>query len=148
MRHRVYVEGIALWAPLLPGWELAREILRSERTPTANPAPRPAPTLLAPTERRRAPDTVAIALEVATRACELAQRDPASMCSVFASTHGDLAVTDSMCATLAKTPALVSPIKFHNSVHNAAAGYWTIGVGCEQPYTAVSAWQHTFAAGL
>ncbi|MEZ5515300.1 MAG: beta-ketoacyl synthase chain length factor [Steroidobacteraceae bacterium] len=148
MRHRVYVEGIALWAPLLPGWELAREILRGERTPTANPAPRPAPTLLAPTERRRAPDTVAIALEVATRACELAQRDPASMCSVFASTHGDLAVTDSMCDTLAKTPALVSPIKFHNSVHNAAAGYWTIGVGCEQPYTAVSAWQHTFAAGL
>ena len=46
---------------------------------------------------------------------------------MFASTHGDLAISDYMCATLVETPALISPIKFHNSVHNAAAGYWSIG---------------------
>ena len=67
---------------------------------------------------------------------------------MFASTHGDLAVTDSVCETLAKTPLLTSPTKFHNSVHNAAAGYWTIGVQCLRPYTAVSAWHYTFAAAL
>jgi hypothetical protein len=53
-----------------------------------------------------------------------------------------------MCATLATTPTLISPIKFHNSVHNAAAGYWSIGTGSVAPYTAISAFHHTFGAGL
>jgi hypothetical protein len=67
---------------------------------------------------------------------------------VFASTHGDLAITDYMCATLASAPRSVSPTKFHNSVHNAAAGYWTIGTGCMQCTTAVSAFDASFAQGL
>jgi hypothetical protein len=67
---------------------------------------------------------------------------------VFASTHGDLAISDYMCATLVDTPALISPIKFHNSVHNAAAGYWSIGTSSHAPYTAISAFHHTFGAGL
>jgi hypothetical protein len=91
---------------------------------------------------------VAVALEVAMRACESAGRKPTDLRSVFASTHGDLAISDHMCATLASTPTLISPIKFHNSVHNAAAGYWSIGTGSVAPYTAISAFEHTFAAGL
>jgi hypothetical protein len=67
---------------------------------------------------------------------------------VFASTHGDLAISDYMCSTLVSTPALISPIKFHNSVHNAAAGYWSIGTGSLAPYTAISAFHHTFGVGL
>jgi hypothetical protein len=104
--------------------------------------------MLAPTERRRAPDTVAAALEVAARACESAGLNPATLASVFACTHGDLAISDYMGATLAADPRLVSPIRFHNSVHNAAAGYWTIGTGCTQPYTALSARDATFGAGM
>jgi hypothetical protein len=67
---------------------------------------------------------------------------------VFASTHGDLAISDYMCATLVDTPALISPIKFHNSVHNAAAGYWSIGTSSHASYTAISAFHHTFGVGL
>ena len=144
----LYVEGIALWASRLAGWDAARGILRGESQAPASASPRPSPALLAPTERRRAPDTVAIALEVAARACENAGRDPKTLPSVFASTHGDLTINDYMCDTLAKTPALTSPTKFHNSVHNAAAGYWTIGTGCLEPYTAVSAYRHTFGQGF
>jgi len=87
-------------------------------------------------------------MEVAARACEAAGVDPALTASVFASTHGDLAISDYMCDTLAKTPALTSPTKFHNSVHNAAAGYWTIATGCYEPYTAISAFGHSFGNGL
>lgn len=148
MSRTAYIEGIALWSARLPGWDAAAPILRGEVEPPATPAPRPSPGVLAPTERRRAPDTVAIALEVAGAACASAGRDPAALPSIFASTHGDLAISDYMCGTLAKTPSLVSPIKFHNSVHNAAAGYWTIGTGCMAPYTAISAWQHTFGMAL
>jgi hypothetical protein len=89
-----------------------------------------------------------VALEVAARACEMSGRDPKTMPSVFASTHGDLAISDYMSSTLAKTPLLTSPTKFHNSVHNAAAGYWTIGTGCLKPYTSVSGYYFTFAEGL
>jgi hypothetical protein len=110
--------------------------------------PRPAPELLPPNERRRAPDTVAVALEAALAACKSAQLPPALLPCVFSSMHGDLAITDYMCATMASTPALVSPTKFHNSVHNAAAGYWTIAAECTRPYTALSAGEQSFGAGL
>jgi hypothetical protein len=146
--HTLYIEGIGFWASRLPGWDTARAILRGEAVAPATAQSRPAPALLPPAERRRAPDTVAVSLEVATRACEMAKRDPKLMPSVFASTHGDLAISDALCDTLAKTPLLTSPTKFHNSVHNAAAGYWTIGTGCVRPYTSVSGYYFTFGEGL
>src|SRR5688572_3557533 len=144
----IFIEGIGFWASRLPGWETARGILRGESAAPATPQTRPAPALLPPAERRRAPDTVAVALEVAARATEMSGRDPKGMPSVFASTHGDLAISDYMSATLAKTPLLTSPTKFHNSVHNAAAGYWTIATGCLKPYTSVSGYYYTFGEGL
>ena len=144
----LYIEGVGFWASRLPGWESARAILRGETAAPATAQTRPAPALLPPAERRRAPDTVAVSLEVAARACEMAKRDPKLMASVFASTHGDLAISDALCDTLAKTPLLTSPTKFHNSVHNAAAGYWTIGTGCLKPYTSLSGYTFTFGEGL
>jgi hypothetical protein len=144
----VVVEGVAFWASRLPGWDVARAVIRGEQTAPEAPVSRPAPALLGPTERRRAPDTVAIALEVAARACAAAGRSPSELPAVFASTHGDLGISDYMCATLVDTPALISPIKFHNSVHNAAAGYWSIGTSSHAPYTAISAFHHTFGTGL
>lgn len=146
--HEVVAEGVAFWASRLPGWDVARAVIRGEQAAPEAAAARPAPALLGPTERRRAPDTVAIALEVAARACAAAGRSPSELPAVFASTHGDLAISDYMCATLVATPALISPIKFHNSVHNAAAGYWSIGTSSHAPYTAISAFHHTFGAGL
>ena len=109
---------------------------------------KPQPSLLPPNERRRAPDTVAVALQVAQAACANAGRDPAQLPTIFASTYGDLAITDYMCRTLAVAPATLSPTRFHNSVHNAAAGYWSIATGCRRPYCALGAGPYTFAAGL
>ncbi|MEA5124964.1 beta-ketoacyl synthase chain length factor [Xanthomonas floridensis] len=140
------IEGIGFWSQGLPSWEAARALVHGaalQETPA-----RPAPQLLAANERRRAPDTVAVSLEAALAACTAAGRDPASLPSVFTSTHGDLAITDYMCTTLASDPLAISPTKFHNSVHNAAAGYWTIGAGAMTPATAISASDASFAQGL
>lgn len=141
------VAGIGFWSDGLPDWAAARAFARDGSLPADAPA-KPSPHLLAPNERRRAPPSVAVALDVALAACQGAGRDPASLSSVFASTHGDLGITDYMCATLADTPTDISPTKFHNSVHNAAAGYWTIGSGCMRTTTAISAYRATFAQGL
>jgi hypothetical protein len=141
------VEGIGFWASGLPDWDAARAFVIDGVLP-ANVAAKPAPQLLAPNERRRAPDSVALALEVAQSACAMAGRDPRTLASVFASTHGDLAITDYICDTLAGAPETLSPTKFHNSVHNAAAGYWTIGTGCMAATTAISAYDCSFAQGM
>ena len=74
--------------------------------------------------------------------------DAATLPSVFTSAHGDLAINDYMCSTLASEPTLISPTKFHNSVHNAAAGYWTIATGCHEASTALTAFDASFGAGL
>ncbi|MEO6363556.1 MAG: beta-ketoacyl synthase chain length factor, partial [Caldimonas sp.] len=134
-----WVEGIAFWAPTLPGWPAARAAFRGEGGPAEPPAKRPAPELLAAAERRRAPDTVALALEVAGEAVRQSGHAPGTLPSIFTSAHGDLGVNDYMCRTLATAPTQISPTRFHNSVHNAAAGYWTIGTGCMQASSALSA---------
>lgn len=141
------IEGIGFWGSGLPSWEAARQYLH-DGTRTDDAARRPSPQLLAANERRRAPDTVAVALDAALAACQAAGRNPADVPSVFTSTHGDIAITDYMCATLAEDPRQISPTKFHNSVHNAPAGYWTIGAGTHTPATAISAGPASFAQGL
>jgi hypothetical protein len=42
----------------------------------------------------------------------------------------------------------ISPTDFHNSVHNAAAGYWSIATAAQGPSTAISGWDCGFAIGL
>ncbi|HLT43999.1 MAG TPA: beta-ketoacyl synthase chain length factor [Luteimonas sp.] len=141
------IEGIGFWATAVPGWDAARMLARGGSVAAEAPR-RPSPQLLPPNERRRAPDSVALALEVALAACTAAGRDPARLPSVFASTHGDLGITDYICTTLAADARALSPTRFHNSVHNAAAGYWTIGTGCHAPATAISSLEASFAQGL
>lgn len=141
------IAGIGFWARGLPSWDDARAYATDGTLPADAPT-RPSPQLLAPNERRRAPETVAVALEVALAACNAAGRDPTTLASVFASAHGDLNITDYMCETLAREPRSISPTRFHNSVHNAAAGYWTIGAGAMAPATAISAHDASFAQGL
>jgi len=144
----LYIEGPAFWTSTLPGWEAARAAFRGEGGLADPPARRPAPQVLAPAERRRAPDTVALALEVATAATAASGRRAADMPCVFVSAHGDLSINDYMCSTLATDPGVLSPTRFHNSVHNAAVGYWTIGTGCMAASNSISAYDHSFAAAL
>ena len=143
---RVYVEGIGLWSPQLADFAALRSLLAGQ-TPAPPPA-RPTAATLPPNERRRAPASVLLAIEAAGQAVAMSGCDAATLACVFASSHGDQTITDYMCATLAHAPAELSPIRFHNSVHNAAVGYWTIATGCHAPSTAIAAQAASFGAGL
>ncbi|MEO6798332.1 MAG: beta-ketoacyl synthase chain length factor [Rhodanobacter sp.] len=143
---RVWVEGIGLWSPHLVDFGALRQVLAGDVP--APPPKRPAATTLSPNERRRAPEGVLLAVEVAGQAVSMSARDPSILSCVFSSSHGDQPITDYMCATLAQAPAELSPIRFHNSVHNAPVGYWTIATGCHAPSTAVAAQRASFGAGL
>jgi hypothetical protein len=143
---RVWVEGIGLWSPRLGDFAALGALLDGE-TP-APPPKRPAATMLSPNERRRAPESALLAVEVAGQAVAMSARDASTLPCVFASAHGDQPITDYMCATLAQAPAELSPIRFHNSVHNAPVGCWTMASGCHAPSTAVAAQGASFGAGL
>lgn len=141
--------GLATWSDAWPEGEAqARRVLRDEAPPQEGLARRPAADLLPPAERRRAADAVALSLGVAAQAVAQAGCDPARLPSVFTSAHGDLPLTDYLCETLASDPALLSPTKFHQSVHNAASGQWTQAVGCHRASLAMSAWEASFGHGL
>jgi hypothetical protein len=144
----VYIDGIGFWAPGIPDWPSLLGVLERDDFAMPDTNARPSPSTLPPTERRRAPEPVLLASEVAGQACAMAGRDPSTLACVFTSMHGDLAITDAMCTTLAADPRELSPTRFHNSVHNAPAGYWTVAAHCHASATAVSAGRGSFAAGL
>lgn len=142
------IAGIGAWTRGAPDWSSLRALLRGEAGWREDAPAKPAASILPPGERRRAPESVLLAAEIAGQACTMAQRDAAGLPCVFASTHGELAITDYMCATLASAPHELSPTKFHNSVHNAPAGYWTIAAQCTAGSSAVSGYHASFGAGL
>ncbi|MGH8190059.1 MAG: beta-ketoacyl synthase chain length factor [Rhodanobacteraceae bacterium] len=145
---RVHVAGLGVWLRGAPDWPSLREVLRGHHGLADDAPTKPAAATLPAAERRRAPDSVRLAVEVSQQACAMAGRDPSSLPCVFASTHGELAITDYVCETLARAPRELSPTKFHNSVLNAPAGYWTIAAGCGRASSAVTAHHRSVAAGL
>lgn len=143
---RVSIDGIGLWSPHLANFEALRALLGGRES--ALPTARPSAAILPPNERRRAPESVLLAVEVAEQAVATSGRGATELACVFSSSHGDQAITDYMCATLAQAPDELSPTRFHNSVHNAPVGYWTIATSCHATSAAVSAHHESFAAGL
>jgi Beta-ketoacyl synthase, N-terminal domain len=144
----VAIEGIGAWTCGAPDWPTLRGVLRGTRALDAGAPARPCADMLPAAERRRAPDGVLLAVDVARQATAMAGRAPAALPCVFASAYGEPAITDYVCATLARSPLELSPTKFHNSVLNAAAGYWTIAAGCTMASSAVTAHRASFGAGL
>ena len=109
---------------------------------------RPAVSLLPPAERRRCAPSVAWALAVAQEAVASSGLDAGALAVVFVSSDGDGDIVHRLCTALATPAAAVSPTDFHNSVHNAATGYWSIGAHSQAASTALCAYDGSFAAGL
>lgn len=135
-------------APGLEGWARASKVLSGEAPFEARPIQRPNVTLLPPAERRRAAPSVAWSLAVAQEAVASSGLTPGELAVVFVSSDGDGDIVHRLCTALAAPGAQVSPTDFHNSVHNAATGYWSIGAHSTAPSTAMCAFDASFAAGL
>ena len=145
---RVYVEGIGVVGPGLQGWPASRAVLSGSQPYVSSPTSVPAVDLLPAAERRRTGVPVKLALAVAQEAFAHARRDPAATATAFTSSSGDGDNVHHILEILASPSRELSPTRFHNSVHNAAAGYWTIATGCHAASTAISAQRASFGAGL
>jgi hypothetical protein len=143
-----WIQGIACLGPGLADWAATRAVLRGEQTYVRAPTVLPAPTLLPPAERRRASRIIKLALALGLEACAAAGAEPASLATVFTSSGGDGHNCSALCEQLASDDRLISPTRFHNSVHNAAAGYWGIATRSMMPSQVVCAYDASFCAGL
>lgn len=148
MTGPIQLRAIGLIAPGMPDWASAAAILCGEVQYQTAPLPQLTASLLPPNERRRATLPTRLALEVAQQATRAGGAEPSGLASVFASADGDLDLIDRICRCLAESPETLSPTLFHNSVHNAAAGYWSIATHCMAPSTSLAVGDGTFAAGL
>jgi hypothetical protein len=142
------IRGIAVLGPGLSGWVASRAILAGAVPWEATPFAPPPPALLAATERRRTSPAVRLALALATEAAEACGLPPESLDTVFASSNGDGQVIGAILAALHESEVAISPTQFHNSVHNAAAGYWGIATGSQRASTSVGGYDWVFASGL
>jgi len=140
------VLGAGISAPGLPDWP-ALEAAFAGRSMDGERSSPPS-GLLSARERRRAPAAVKLSFAAAEEACAMAGLRPAEPIAIFSSGMGDLDITDYMCRTLTDQPELLSPTRFHNSVHNAASGYWSIGAGATGDVTAISGWRDSATIGL
>lgn len=143
-----WIQGIGVLAPGLPDWPSAYAVLRNESTYTPAPSLLPIPHLLPAPERRRASRVVKLALALGLEAATQAEADIRTLATVFSASGADGHNCHALCEQLAGEDRRLSPTRFHNSVHNAAAGYWTIAAKAMAPCQVISAYDASFGAGL
>jgi hypothetical protein len=142
------IEGIGVLGPGLPDWSAAARVLKGACPWEPAPTVLPAPVCLPSAERRRTGTLVRLTLAVGLEAAGRAGVDPAQLPTVFTSSGGDGQNCHEICEVLATAERQVSPTRFHNSVHNAPAGYWGIATGATAPANSLCAHDASFAAGL
>ncbi len=144
----VFVEGIGLLGPGLSNWAQAGQHLSGHAPYQPARSVLPLPMALPAAERRRAGAVVKVSLAVGQEAVAAAGLQAATLPSVFSSSSGDAINCHEICSALASSDRLISPTLFHNLVHNASSGYWSISSGSMASSSVLCAHDASFAAGL
>ncbi len=144
---RVSVAAVGVLAPGLPDWHTACAVLARRRSYVATALDAPQPTCLSSAERRRSSPTVRLAIAVAEQALAQTSLAAADMAMVFSSYEAAGLITHQLCEALAGSGE-VSPTQFHNSVHNAPSGYYSIAMSAKRAASSICRGEWSFAAGL
>jgi hypothetical protein len=147
----MWVLGIGVCGSELNTWPDTRAILRGERQLPQRDMPIPLCPKLPAAERRRASRVVNLAMGAGVEAVSAAGLDATTLPTVFATSSADGENCHAICSALASpdpSDHLLSPTRFHNSVTNAAAGYWAIAMAAMAPSTTLTAYDGSFSAAL
>jgi hypothetical protein len=145
---KVFVEGVGIVGPGLNGWQASQLVLAGAAPYIDASVVIPPGDLLPPAERRRTGLPVKVSLAVGLEAIVNAQRNAAELPAIFASSAGDGENMHCIFEMLANNGREVSPTRFHNSVHNAPSGYWSIATKSMEPSTSLACYDASFVAGL
>lgn len=144
----IFIDGIGLIAPGLNSWVSGSQTLAGQQAYQTAKTLIPTPELLPAAERRRASDIVKLTLATSLEAMSQAGVQNKNLSSVFSFSNGDGVNCQSICEMLASEDREISPTRFHNSVHNAAAGYWSIATQTMATSSVLCAFDGSFGAGL
>jgi Beta-ketoacyl synthase, N-terminal domain len=143
-----FIEAVAVVGSGLRDWDTAQSALRDPATYQPGQVVTDGSASMPPNERRRTTPVIRLVLEVMQQLQSRSGINLSNTASVFATSWGDLQVIENMMSSLVAPGIPVSPVQFHNMVHNAPAGYWSIGAGARSSSTSLTAGDGTFAAGL
>ena len=143
-----YLDSIGLLGPGLNDWTQARDVLAGRAPYVSAPTELLPPACLPSAERRRSGPPVRLSIGVGQQAVTASGMDAASLATIFASSGSDGFNIHAICEGLAEAEPVMSPTRFHNSVHNAPAGYWSIATGAMRPSNVICAYDGSFGAGL
>jgi len=133
--------GVGLWTPQGPR-------LTAAGAPPAPTDAVPASALLPPALRRRAGLLSRIVAEAVGQAASEGGADLRHTPIVYGSAYGETSAAVEMMGAFGEGEGLPSPITFHNSVHNAPAGYLSIATGCHAFSPSIAAGPETTAMAL
>ena len=143
------LRGVGLWTPGFAdavAWS-SRHVQGDTSAPAAG-AEAPRAELLPPMLRRRTSLLTRMAAEVAAQAIAAAGLDRGRVTVIYGSVYGEIRTTIDLLEALLDPAGPLSPTKFHNSVHNTAAGYVSIATQNRGGNAAITAGRSTLAMGL
>lgn len=143
LNKKVYVNDVSVTTLSMEDPNESQEVLKGNADYYPVELSRMVPSSLPANEARRTTTVIRLALKVIE---SIEYGSDTSV--VFSSSEGDLDITDKICKTLSTKEKMVSPTLFHNSVHNAPAGYFSIAADMKTPSISLSAGDNTFSAGL
>jgi hypothetical protein len=138
----VHVTGLALWSP---GFSSLGAWARGESDPSVTDC---TCAWVPPRLLRGASRFTRLFGEVADQAVRHAGGDAKTIATVYGSDYGEIETMLVLLDTIFRGDGQLSPMRFKNSVHNAASGLCSIGQGNQSFSTALAAGRRTFEASM
>ncbi len=147
---RISIASVGIVGPGLHGWQNSKKYLRQQISPESQELPSLVPAGVSSRERRRLTENIKFAMVAAQDALDnlFAPLAIEELSTVFTSADGDLFVADKILTALTLSGKPVSPTHFHNSVHNAPAGYWHLASHSMHASTSIAGGADSFSSAL
>lgn len=138
----VYLTGISIWSP---GYADARAFVLGEHDDEVVDCANP---WVSSRLGRGTSRLTRMLGEAAAVACAHAGVDPRTVSTIYTSSYGEIETMVVLLETIFAGDGQLSPMRFKNSVHNAAAGLGSIGTGNTGFSTALAAGERSFEAAM
>jgi len=145
MQNTLFLNNVTLIAPGADDDRDLADILRSGEILLPQEDWKAAPECLSSRSRRRLSPQTLLAISVAERLSPSLSQDTAW---VFASAFGEGETLKVILDALRTPEMAIRPLRFQNSVHNAASGQWTIAASMRAAATSICGGDCTVGAGL
>ncbi|MBL4762125.1 MAG: beta-ketoacyl synthase chain length factor [Gammaproteobacteria bacterium] len=145
---RFFIESVAILSPGLESWPEAKKVFAGKLPYKTEHSIQPSSALIPANIERRCSASTLLSVHVAELTLHHSAYVMDDINAVFVSSVGDPDIDDRLCVSVAADVPMPSPILFHNSVHNAPAGYWSIATASQSYTNSLAAGNASYIAGF